>query len=134
GKGSSDVEGASHVGQIIALCDVDEVFLNNKASEKFDKGDRKGELKFPDVQKFFDYREMLNKLGDKIDAVTVSTPDHTHAPAALRAMKLGKAVYCQKPLTHTVAEAREMREVAAKMKVSTQMGNQGSAENGRREG
>src|SRR5947209_16041688 len=55
GKGSSDVEGASHVGRIVALCDVDEVFLNNKASEKFEKGDQKGELKFPDVQKFFDY-------------------------------------------------------------------------------
>ncbi len=132
GKGSSDVDGAAKVGKIIAFCDVDENTLNGKASETVKKGS--DEPKFPGVQKFHDYREMLDKLGDKIDAVTVSTPDHTHAPAALMAMKKGKAVYCQKPLTHTVAEAREMREVAAKMKVATQMGNQGSAENGLREG
>jgi predicted dehydrogenase len=121
GKGSSDVDGASKHGKIIALCDVDSDTLNGKAKQ------------FPEAQKFADYREMLDKLGDKIDAVTVSTPDHTHAPASLMAMKLGKGVYCQKPLTHTVAEAREMRDTAAKMKVATQMGNQGSAENGLRE-
>ena len=121
GKGSSDVDGASHVGKIVALCDVDDNTLAKKAAH------------FPEAQKFADYREMLDKLGDKIDAVTVSTPDHTHAPASLMAMKKGKDVYCQKPLTHTVAEAREMRDVAAKMKVATQMGNQGSAENGLRE-
>jgi predicted dehydrogenase len=121
GKGSSDVDGAAKNGQIVALCDVDDEFLAKKAE------------KHPDAQKFADYREMLDKLGDKIDAVTVSTPDHTHAPASLMAMKLGKGVYCQKPLTHTVAEAREMRDTAAKMKVATQMGNQGSAENGLRE-
>ena len=121
GKGSSDVDGASRAGQIIALCDVDEDNLNSKAAH------------FPEAQKFFDYREMLDKLGDKIDAVTVSTPDHTHAPASLMAMKKGKHVYCQKPLTHTVAEAREMRETAAQNKCVTQMGNQGSAENALRE-
>ena len=121
GKGSSDVDGASKVGQIVALCDVDENTLNKKAEA------------FSGVQKFADYREMLDKLGDKIDAVTVSTPDHTHAPASLMAMKLKKHVYCQKPLTHTVAEAREMRETAAQNKCVTQMGNQGSAENGLRE-
>ncbi|HVS36556.1 MAG TPA: Gfo/Idh/MocA family oxidoreductase, partial [Gemmataceae bacterium] len=121
GKGSSDVDGASHVGKIVALCDVDDDFLSNKAT------------KFPEAAKFNDYREMLDKMGDKIDAVTVSTPDHTHAPASITAMKKGKHVYCQKPLTHTVAEAREMRETAAKMKVATQMGNQGSAEHGLRE-
>jgi len=131
GKGSSDVDGASKVGQIVALCDVDENTLNGKAAETVKKGS--DELKFPGVQKFADYREMLDKLGDKIDAVTVSTPDHTHAPASLMAMKLKKHVYCQKPLTHTVAEAREMRETAAQNKCVTQMGNQGSAENGLRE-
>jgi predicted dehydrogenase len=131
GKGSSDVDGAAKVGQIIALCDVDENTLNGKAAEPVKKGS--SDLKFPGVQKFADYREMLDKFGDKIDAVTVSTPDHTHAPASLMAMKLKKHVYCQKPLTHTVAEAREMRETAAKNKCVTQMGNQGSAENGLRE-
>ena len=75
---------------------------------------------------------MLDEMGKEIDAVTVSTPDHTHAPAACMAMKMGKHVYCQKPLTHTVFEARPMRETAKKMKVSTQMGNQGTAANGLR--
>jgi len=131
GKGSSDVDGASKVGKIIALCDIDDNTLNAKAAEPVKKGS--DELKFPGAQKFNDYREMLDKLGDKIDGVTVSTPDHTHAPASIMAMKKGKGVYCQKPLTHSVAEAREMRETAAKMKVATQMGNQGSAENGLRE-
>jgi predicted dehydrogenase len=121
GKGSSDVDGASRNGKIIALCDVDDEFLGKKAASH------------SDAQKFADYREMLDKLGDKIDAVTISTPDHTHAPASLMAMKKGKGVYCQKPLTHTVAESREMRDMAAKMKVATQMGNQGSAKNGLRE-
>jgi predicted dehydrogenase len=68
---------------------------------------------------------MLEKEGEGIDAVTVSTPDHMHAPAALTAMKLGKHVYCQKPLTHTVYEARQMATVARQQKVATQMGNQG---------
>ncbi len=121
GKGESDLNGAAKSGKIVAICDIDDNTLDKRASQ------------YPEAQKFNDYREMLDKLGDKIDAVTVSTPDHTHAPASLMAMKKGKAVYCQKPLTHTVAEAREMRETAAKMKVATQMGNQGSAENGLRE-
>jgi predicted dehydrogenase len=127
GKGSSDVDGVAKLGEVVALCDIDENYLNDKA-----KGNDKVKG-FPDAQKFFDYREMLTKLGDKIDAVTVSTPDHTHAPASLMAMKLKKHVYCQKPLTHTVAEAREMRETAASMKVCTQMGNQGTTEDGLRE-
>src|SRR5437762_3129323 len=75
---------------------------------------------------------MLEEMDKQIDAVTVSTPDHTHAPASILAMKMGKAVYCQKPLTHTVYEARLMRETAEKMKVATQMGNQGTAEDGLR--
>ena len=68
---------------------------------------------------------MLDLEGNRIDAVTVSIPDHMHAPAAIRAMKLGKHVYCQKPLTHTVSEARQMTEVARAAGVATQMGNQG---------
>jgi len=124
GKGSSDTDQAANHGRIVALCDIDDNPLNDKA--------KKLAGKFSDVQKFNDYREMFAKMGDKIDAVTVSTADHSHAPASLTAMKLGKHVYCQKPLTHTVAEARQMRETAAKMKVCTQMGNQGTAENGLR--
>ncbi|MBS0207357.1 MAG: Gfo/Idh/MocA family oxidoreductase [Planctomycetes bacterium] len=120
GKGSSDTDQAGQVAEIVALCDIDENYLNKKAE------------KFPDAKKYYDFRQMLDEMGKSIDAVTVSTPDHTHAPASMMAMKLGKHVYCQKPLTHTVHEARLMRETAAKMNVVTQMGNQGTAANGLR--
>src|SRR2546430_11623131 len=75
---------------------------------------------------------MFDEMNGKIDAVTVSTPDHTHAPASVMAMKMKKHVYCQKPLTHDVYEARQMKEIANKHKVATQMGNQRTAENGLR--
>jgi predicted dehydrogenase len=120
GKGGSDTDQVGSLGLIVGLCDVDEDFLNAKAS------------RFADAKKYFDYRKMFDEVGKQIDAVTVSTPDHTHAPASMRAMKLGKHVYCQKPLTHTPYEARFMRETARQMKVCTQMGNQGTAENGLR--
>lgn len=119
GKGSSDTDQAGAVGNIVALCDIDDKHLDPKAA------------KFPSAKKFHDFRKMLEECKD-IEAVTVSTPDHTHAVAAMMAMKMGKHVYCQKPLTHSVFEARQMRETAAKMKVCTQMGNQGTAENGLR--
>ena len=77
---------------------------------------------------------MLEELGDKIDAVTVSTPDHTHAPASVMAMRMGKHCFCQKPLTWSIEEARLMRTLAAEKKLCTQMGNQGTAENGFRAG
>ena len=92
GKGGSDSADAAKHGEIVAVCEIDDDKMN-KAVE------RPG---FEQAEKFIDFREMLDKLGDKIDAVTVSTPDHTHAPAAAMAMKAGKAVFCQKPLTHTV--------------------------------
>jgi hypothetical protein len=76
------------------------------------------------VRHFVDFREMLATLGDQVDAVTVSTPDHMHAPAAMMAMRAGKHVYCQKPLAHTVWEARQMRLLAEKQGLTTQMGNQ----------
>src|SRR5256885_16248794 len=112
GKGASDVENVDNEN-IYALCDVDEV----NAAGSF--------RKYPQAKRFKDFRVMLEKEGKRIDAVTVSTPDHMHAPAALLAMKMGKHVYCQKPLTHTVYEARQMAEVARKHKVATPMGNQG---------
>ncbi len=121
GKGSSDTDQAGGVGNVVAICDVDEDYLNAKAN------------KFSGAKKYFDFRKMLEEMDKQIDAVTVSTPDHTHAPASIMAMKMGKHVYCQKPLTHSVYEARLMRDTAAKMKVCTQMGNQGTAENGLRE-
>ncbi len=112
GKGASDLENVNNEN-IYALCDVDEV----NGAGTFQK--------YPQAKRFKDFRVMLEKEGKNIDAVTVSTPDHMHAPAALMAMKLGKHVYCQKPLTHTVFEARQMAEVARQHKVATQMGNQG---------
>jgi predicted dehydrogenase len=121
GKGGSDTDQAAALCKTVALCDCDEGTLG-----------KKGE-KFPDAKKYTDFRKLFDELGKNIDAVTVSTPDHTHAPAALRAINLGIATYVQKPLTHTVYEARALREAAAKKKVATQMGNQGSAENGLRE-
>ncbi len=122
GKGSSDTDGAARYGEIVALCDIDDRRLKDKAQ------------KFPNAKTFHDYRELLSVMGDKVDAVVVSTADHTHAAAGVRAMRLGKHVYCQKPLTHSVAEARLMRETATKHKVITQMGNQGTAHDGFRAG
>jgi predicted dehydrogenase len=119
GKGFGDADQAANHGDIVAICDIDENFLNRKAA-----GDR-----FKAARKFFDFRQMLTDMGRNIDAVTVSTPDHTHAVAAIMAMKMGKHVYVQKPLTHSVYEARRMREVAREFRVCTQMGNQGSASN-----
>jgi len=122
GKGSSDTSHIAEQGvKIVGLCDVDGGTLTKKGRE------------FPDAVQFTDYREMLDKLGDKVDIVTVSTPDHNHAAAAVKAMRMGKHVYCQKPLTWSIREARTMREVAAEKGVVTQMGNQGTSENGLRE-
>ena len=98
----------------MAICDVD----GDRAAETY--------AKFPHAAKYKDYRKMLESRKD-IDAVLVSTPDHHHAPASVMAMKLGKHVYCQKPLTHSIYESRRMREVAREMNVVTQMGNQGHA-------
>jgi predicted dehydrogenase len=126
GKGDSDTKQASKVGNVVALCDIDDNTLD-KMAESFAK-----DGKTP--KKYNDYRKMLEEMDKQIDAVTVSTPDHHHAPASVMAMKMGKHVYCQKPLTHTVQEARTMREVARDKKVVTQMGNQGTASNGLRRG
>jgi predicted dehydrogenase len=120
GKGGSDIDQAGNVGQIVALCDIDEGNLNAKAK------------KWPEAAKYFDYRKLLEEQAKSIDAVVVSTPDHNHALPSLMAMRMKKHVYCQKPLTHTVFEARLMRETAKKYGVCTQMGNQGSAESGLR--
>jgi predicted dehydrogenase len=84
------------------------------------------------VATFTDYRVMYDKLGKQIDAVVIATPNHHHAPASMLAINLGKAVYCEKPLTHDIAEARRLREMAAHSKAPTQMGNQGHCENGYR--
>ena len=115
GKGKSDIKDASDHGQIVAICDVDENTL------------RKQGKKYKDAEAFTDFREMFEALGDKIDAATISTPDHMHAAAATLAMSKGCGVYCQKPLTRTMYEARVMATMAADKGVATQMGNQGTA-------
>jgi predicted dehydrogenase len=94
----------------VALCDIDDRYLDSAATQ------------FPQAKKYNDFRKMLEQKD--IDAVVVCTPDHIHAPATLAALRLGKHVYCEKPLTHTVEEARLVAETAAKHKVATQMGTQ----------
>jgi predicted dehydrogenase len=116
GKGNSDLGLiASHPGvQVVGLCDVDKV--RGGADKKLEK--------YSSAKFFHDYREMLDELGDKIDAVVISTPDHTHYPATLAAMNAGKHVYTQKPLVHKIAEARHLMELAREKQLVTQMGIQ----------
>jgi predicted dehydrogenase len=118
GRGADDMGGVSGEN-IVALCDVDE----KQAGATFKR--------FPKAKKYHDFRKMLEE--DKgIDAVVIATPDHTHAPAAVMAMSLGKHVYCEKPLTHSIYEARVMKQTAAKYRVATQMGIQGHSYDGHR--
>ncbi|MEI6914506.1 MAG: Gfo/Idh/MocA family oxidoreductase [Armatimonadota bacterium] len=120
GQGGSNLGGVSSQN-IVALCDTNMNTIKGRAE------------KFPNAKHFADYRRMLDKMHKQLDAVVVSTPDHNHAPASVMAMKMGKHVYCEKPLTHTLYEARVMRDTARKYKVATQMGNQGTSAGGHRE-
>ena len=120
GKGAGDIDQAGQLMTVVALCDIDDERTGQRLKV------------WPNAKPFFDYRQMFDKMGKEFDAVTVSTADHSHAPASALAIRAKKHVYCQKPLTHTVAEARLLRELAAEHKVCTQMGNQGSAHNGLR--
>ncbi|MEX2591278.1 MAG: Gfo/Idh/MocA family oxidoreductase [Anditalea sp.] len=117
GKGASDIKNASVNGRerVVALCDVD-----------FSGSAFKSVENFPKAKHYADYREMLEKEKD-IDAVTISTPDHVHGPAADFAMERGIHVYVQKPMTHNIREARMLTEMARKNKIVTQMGNQGGS-------
>ncbi len=115
GKGSSDSSDANKNGKVVAMADVDDQTLNGKKKE------------FKDAKTFNDYRKMFEELGDNFDAVTVSTPDHSHAGAAVMAMRMGKHAFCQKPLTHSIYESRLMGDIAREKKLTTQMGNQGTA-------
>jgi predicted dehydrogenase len=121
GKGRSDTQDAGRGGDVVAICDIDETRLNAAA------------LRNPNAQKFFDYREMFTKMGDKIDAFTVSTPDHCHAVIAAMGMKMGKHAFVQKPMTRTLFEVRTLAQIAAEKKLATQMGNQGTANRDLRE-
>ena len=110
GKGSSDLRETSAGHNIVAICDIDENFLGEAAAN------------FPDARKYTDWRKLLDQKD--IDAVTISTPDHMHAPVTVSAMQLGKHVFTQKPLTHNVYESRRMAEIAAEKGLVTQMGIQ----------
>jgi predicted dehydrogenase len=120
GKGASDLAEFSKSPKvnIVALCDVD------------DRQSVKSRQSFPNAKYYKDFREMLDKEKNNIDACSVSTPDNCHAVAALSAMQLGKHVYVQKPLTHDIFEARTLTEAAKRYKVVTQMGNQGGSGDG----
>ena len=121
GRGRSHVKALKDTENIVAMCDVDD----ERAAESYEQ--------FPDVPKYKDFRKMFDAMANQIDAVTVATPDHTHAVIALPAMQMGKHVYVEKPLTHNIAEARMLTEAAKKYKVVTQMGNQGSSGEGIRQ-
>ncbi|MEQ9408706.1 MAG: Gfo/Idh/MocA family oxidoreductase [Fuerstiella sp.] len=113
-------QGNSNLGfvssqNIVALCDVDDGRTGRYAEQ------------FPRAQRFADFRRMLDRMDQQIDAVVVTTPNHSHATIAIRAMNMGKHVYCEKPLTHSIFEAREMQRVAREKNVVTQMGVQNHA-------
>lgn len=117
GQGAQDVKEVS-AENVVALCDVD--FERGKASIE----------RHPNAKLYKDFRQMLMEMDDQIDAVTITTPDHMHFPAAMMAIKMGKHVFVQKPMTHTIEEARALTEAARKHKVFTQMGIQGHSYDG----
>ena len=128
GKGRSDISESDACGfQIAALVDVFDATKMANTSHRRLRGLGGTRQAYPQARFFTDYREMLDTMGDKIDAVTVSTPDHHHFHASALAMQAGKHVYCQKPLTHGIWEARMLRQLARQTNVKTQMGNQAHA-------
>lgn len=122
GRGADDLHDLRPTGaNIVALCDVDE----SHAAQAF--------TDYPQARRYQDWRRMLDKEASKIDAVLVAIPDHNHAIVSIAAMKLGKHVYCEKPLAHSIWEVRRMAAVAAESGVATQMGTQGHAFEGTRQ-
>jgi predicted dehydrogenase len=118
GKGWTDVTQAGATEEVVGLCDVDAGRLAQAGKT------------FTSARRFADWRAMFDQLGNQIDAVTVSTPDHTHFPPSMRAVRQGWHVYCQKPLTHTIWEARELTRAARAAGVATQMGCRGRRSGG----
>jgi predicted dehydrogenase len=113
GRGASNLAGLAPGNNVVALCHVDD----RHAAEAFKK--------FPDAKRFKDYRKMFDELGKSVDAVAISTPDHTHAVSAMEAIRRGLHVYCEKPLAHSVHEVRSLMKAAREKGVVTQLGNQG---------
>ncbi|MCH5372729.1 MAG: Gfo/Idh/MocA family oxidoreductase, partial [Planctomycetes bacterium] len=111
GRGVADVSGVASEN-LVALCDVDE----SRAGKMFER--------FPQARRYRDFRKMLDEVEKDIDAVVIGTPDHTHAPPAAMAMRMGKHVYCEKPLTHAVYETRLLTDLAREKKLTTQLGTQ----------
>ncbi|MDR2466819.1 MAG: Gfo/Idh/MocA family oxidoreductase [Prevotellaceae bacterium] len=120
GKGHPNLTGMN-TENIVALCDVDWRYAEKCFND------------FPKARRYKDWRRMFDELGRDIDAVMISTPDHTHAVIAAAALSANKHVYCQKPLTHSVHESRQLTDLAARHKVATQMGNQGCSGDGVRQ-
>lgn len=118
GMGNSNLKAVKGTENIVALCDVDWGYAKKVFAEN------------PDAKAYWDWRKMYDEMGKSIDAVIVATADHSHCIAASNAMTMGKHVYVQKPLTHTVYESRLLTKLAASQKVATQMGNQGSSGEG----
>lgn len=118
GMGHTNINHVKATENIVALCDVDWRY----AKGVFDE--------LPNAKKYWDYRKMYDEMGKDIDAVIIATADHTHAIITADAMTMGKHVYCQKPLTHSVYESRLLTRLAASTGVVTQMGNQGSSDEG----
>ena len=136
-RAADNVGGVAAVtgAKIVAMCDVDDTFMARQTKPqafKVKEGDTEVEkerpARFPDVRTYVDYRELIEKEAGTVDAVVVSTADHHHAPASIRAIRKKMHVYCEKPLAHTVAEARLVAEEAAKAGVATQIGTQIHAE------
>lgn len=128
GKGRTDITASQKAGfDVVVLVDVVDAPKLKTIDNKKLKSIAEVRKSFPNATYFRDYREMFSEMGDKIDAVTVSTPDHHHFHATMMAMQSGKHVYCQKPLTHSIWEARTLAQVAAETGVKTQMGNQAHA-------
>ena len=120
GKGRWNLE-AMQSENIVALCDVDQQYAHQVFEE------------YPGAKRYVDWRRMLDEMDNTIDAVMIATPDHTHAVIAAAAMILGKHVFCQKPLTHSIYESRLLTRLAEKYQVATQMGNQGNSGHGVRD-
>ena len=118
GMGHANINAVKNTENIVGLCDVNWAY----AKGVFDE--------FPKAKRYWDYRKMFDEMGNEIDAVIIATPDHTHALVTADAMTMGKGVYCQKPLTHSVYESRLLTRLADSTGVATQMGNQGASGDG----
>src|SRR4029450_3250429 len=127
GKGWGDITETSKgdAAHVVAFCDVDTTGTARNGKKRNNSGFGAAAEKWPDAKRYSDWREMLDKEGKRLNGITVSTPDHMHAPVTMTAINMGLATYTQKPMTRTIYEARQLTLAAKKAGVVTQMGNQG---------